>query len=212
VPAAEATTRASVTLGRPVLHALAATWRIRRHGEEFAPGTFDRPRPAVYVFWHAQILPLTWAHRRLGLVALISQHQDGEYIARIVRSWGFGTARGSSTRGGSGGLRQLVRALQGGTSVAVSPDGPRGPAEVAKPGAFAAARLAGVPLVPVAAAVSRAWRLRSWDRFVVPQPFARIDVAYGDPVDPGSDESGSLAELAEEVTVRLRALAGALGG
>jgi lysophospholipid acyltransferase (LPLAT)-like uncharacterized protein len=210
VPAGEAATRAAVTLGRPVLRALAATWRIRRHGAEFAPGSFDRSRPAVYVFWHAQILPLSWAHRRRGLVALISQHQDGEHIARIVRSWGFGTARGSSTRGGSAGLRQLVRALEGGVSVAVSPDGPRGPAEVAKPGAFAAARLAGVPLVPVFAVASRAWRLRSWDRFVVPQPFARVDVAYGTPVPSGSAESGSLAQLAEEVTVRLRALAGAL--
>jgi lysophospholipid acyltransferase (LPLAT)-like uncharacterized protein len=202
----ERLTRVAVAVaGKPLLHALATSWRLRVHGAGFAPGTFDRGRPAVYVFWHAHLLPLTWAHRDRGVVGLVSRHQDGEYIARLMRDWGYGTARGSSTRGGSTGLRQLVRALQDGASVGITPDGPRGPAGIAKAGAVAAARMAGAPIIPVAAAARRAWRLASWDRFMVPRPFTRLVVGYGSPIEPG-EEAGSLEELAGTVTERLREL------
>lgn len=138
-------------------------------------------RPKVFVFWHAWILPLVYLHRNEGAVVLISRHADGEYIARVVEKMGFRTARGSSSRGGAQGLRELVRAVRGGADAAITPDGPRGPARQFKPGGLLLSRITGAPLVPVRVRAPGAWRIDSWDRFIVPKPFSRIEVAYGEP-------------------------------
>jgi hypothetical protein len=168
---------------------LAATWRFRRRGAEHLEAARASGRPVLFCLWHSRILPLLYFHRHEGIVTLVSRHRDGAHLARLAVRWGYGTVRGSSGRGGDIGLLGLVRVLGRAGEAAMTPDGPRGPAERVKPGAVAAAQRAGAVLLPVTAAPNRAWWLASWDRFCLPQPFAWIDVVYGAPltVAPGKD-------------------------
>lgn len=163
--------------------ALACTWRWRRLDDDGAPRPVRPPltlEPAVYALWHEHLLPLAFAHRRSGTVALVSEHRDGEILVRVLRRLGLGAARGSSTRGGSRGLRDMVRAGREGRPVAFTPDGPRGPARSCKPGVVRAAAETGLPVVPLGAAASSGRRLDSWDRFLVPSPFSRIYLSRGE--------------------------------
>jgi lysophospholipid acyltransferase (LPLAT)-like uncharacterized protein len=139
-------------------------------------------QPVIYVLWHSTLLPIAYTHRGQGVVSMTSQSADGEYISRLLQHWGNDAARGSSSKGGDSALREMVRAVRSGHSAAITPDGPRGPREVMKPGVVQLAQLSGAPLVPVSAGASSAWRLSSWDRFLVPKPFSRVHVAYGEPV------------------------------
>lgn len=174
--------RRLVFLGGGVLRALAGTWRVRVVGGEHIAKLRQARQPFVFACWHGELLPLIWHHRRQGVAVLVSEHRDGELIARVAAGLGFSTVRGSTTRGGGRALLALSRLLQEGREVAVTPDGPRGPARTYAPGALVAAQRAGAPVLIVSMSVDRAWRLRSWDRFVIPKPFARITVAYGEPV------------------------------
>jgi lysophospholipid acyltransferase (LPLAT)-like uncharacterized protein len=176
-------------LGTWLVRALAASWRYRLRGAEHLGAVRAAGRPFIFVLWHSRILPLLYLHRGEGIVLLISRHRDGGYLADLAEGWGYRSVRGSSKRGGEIGLLGLVRALQDGANAAVTPDGPRGPAERVQPGALAAAQHSGAVLVPIGARPSAAWWLRTWDRFCIPRPFARIDVAYGVPLDvgPGKD-------------------------
>lgn len=164
------------------LRALASGWRFEIVGREHLSGLHPNGEPAIWVMWHAHFLPLLWLHRDEGTTLLISRHQDGERFARVASRLGYRTLRGSSTRGGAAALLGLIRSLQDGAQVAIAADGPRGPRERAKPGAVAAALSTGAPIVPVAVSASPAWRLRSWDGFLLPAPWARVRVAYGPPL------------------------------
>jgi lysophospholipid acyltransferase (LPLAT)-like uncharacterized protein len=126
----------------------------------------------VLALWHGQMLPLLTTHRDSGIAVLISEHRDGEIIARVAKAFGVGTVRGSTSRGGSRALLEMVAFLRRGGEVAITPDGPRGPRHRFAPGALVAAHRAGVPVVGMAAHADRAWRLRSWDVFEIPKPFA----------------------------------------
>lgn len=165
--------------GVVVVRLLALTWRVRR----VRPRVFDDPVrdrvPTVFVLWHGQILPLLAIHRNTRIAVLISEHADGEIIARVAERLGFRTVRGSTSRGAGRALVEMTRELANGGLVAVTPDGPRGPSHSFAPGALIAAQRAGVEIVPLAAAASRGWRLRSWDRFLIPKPFSRVAIAYG---------------------------------
>ncbi len=167
------------------LRLLAATWRYHVRGWEHVRTARAAGRPIVYVLWHSRILPLLYHRRGEGMALLISRHRDGGYLAALSERWGYRVVRGSSKRGGEVGLLGLVRQLQSGAEVALTPDGPRGPAEQVKPGAVAAAQHAGALLVPAGARASPAWRLRSWDRFLIPKPFASVDIVYGAPLAVG---------------------------
>ena len=180
-------------VGALVVRALAATWRIRLRGPQ--PVRADGGTALVVVLWHSRLLPLLYYHRRRGIVLLISRHRDGGYLADLAEQWGYRTIRGSSKRGGAAGLRGIVRELQKGAIVALTPDGPQGPAEKVKPGAIIAAQHAGAPLVPLTAIASRAWWLSSWDRFCIPKPFARIEIAYGTPIFVGAGKEGAAAAV-----------------
>lgn len=168
----------------------------------------------IFALWHGELLPPTFRHRRTDIVTLASQSGDGEYITRVLHHWGFHVVRGSSSRGGDTALRELIRLVRGGRSIAITCDGPRGPRRQLKHGVLQIAQLTGAPLVPVGSAASRAWRLRSWDRFVVPRPFSRICVAYGDservPRGTRADELPALAAhfeaRLEEMTRRAEAV------
>jgi lysophospholipid acyltransferase (LPLAT)-like uncharacterized protein len=174
---------------------LARTWRFREAGREHPQSLYDARRPFVFALWHSRILPLLYLHRHEAMVLLISRHRDGGLLATLAERWGYRFVRGSTQRGGEVGLLGVVRALQGGAVVAITPDGPRGPAQRVKPGIVAAAQHAAVPVVPATARSSRAWWLSTWDRFCIPKPFATIEVFYGAPIGIDSGKAGLRAGI-----------------
>ncbi|MGK2935034.1 MAG: lysophospholipid acyltransferase family protein [Gemmatimonadaceae bacterium] len=188
------TDRLAIILGGRLIRLLASTWRYRVLGEDELTKLRAAGAPFVFSIWHGQLLPLLWHHRGQGVAILVSEHKDGELIARFAESLGYGTIRGSSSRGAAGALLGLVRALNEGREVGITPDGPRGPACSYAPGAAVAASKAGALILPLAAHANRAWRLRSWDRFMIPKPFARVTLAYGEPVLLPDDARAAAAE------------------
>jgi lysophospholipid acyltransferase (LPLAT)-like uncharacterized protein len=168
-------------VGGLVLRALGMTWRIRREGHEPFESLLAAGTPFIVVFWHGEIVPVTWIHRGRGIAPLISQHADGEIIARIVEGLGYRTIRGSTTRGGVRALLEAAQRVQEGITIGFTPDGPRGPHRVFQPGAVIVAQRTGRPIIALGITASRAWRLRSWDRHIVPKPFARVTVRYSTP-------------------------------
>jgi lysophospholipid acyltransferase (LPLAT)-like uncharacterized protein len=193
--------RAVVGAGGALLTSLMRSTRWEVEGAERFEALTGKP--CVYVLWHGRLLPCSYYHRTRGLATLISQHRDGDYIAGVVeRWWGFHAIRGSSSRGGTSALREIVRTLRRGTAVAITPDGPRGPRQKMKTGPLLAAQLAGVPLMPVSAGSRSAWWLGGWDRFLIPKPFSRIRLLYGEPVtvprEAGEREVEAIAAHLEE--------------
>ncbi|HZF67618.1 MAG TPA: lysophospholipid acyltransferase family protein [Gemmatirosa sp.] len=170
--------RAGVALGVPLLRLLARTWRVREVGREGLDTARREGAGVVLALWHGQMLPMLVTHRDRGVAVLISEHRDGEIIARVAHAFGCRTVRGSTSRGGSRALLEMVAQLRRGVEVAVTPDGPRGPRHQFAPGALLAAHRAAAPLVGMVAHIERAWRLRSWDEFEIPKPFSRITIAY----------------------------------
>lgn len=160
-------------------------------------------RPFVACCWHGRMMLICCVRpRAMRAVALISAHHDGQLAARTMRLVGVRTIVGSSSRGGHGAIRQCVAALANGALVVITPDGPRGPARVAAPGAIEIARLAGVPIVPVSHATSRARRLRSWDESMFPLPFARDVFICGTPIEPPSS-ADAIETARRELQARL---------
>jgi len=184
----------------PLLRGLAASWRVREVDET---GEIARPRralePAVYALWHAELLPLALVYAPAGLATMISHHRDGEIAANLVEALGARVVRGSSSRGGSDALRAMARLGRDGWPLAITPDGPRGPAGRSKPGVVRLAARCGLPVVPVAARPAAAWRLRSWDRFIVPKPFTVVHVEFAPriavPPDAEADLDAWLARI-----------------
>ncbi len=168
-------------VGAGLLGAVGRSLLFQIEGQEHVQGCRSRGQPVIFAHWHRWILPLAYLHRRQGIVVLVSDHRDGEYITSVIEQMGFATARGSSTRGGTKGLKALVRAGREGRDMGITPDGPRGPALACKPGALVAAQLSGAPIVPIAVESAGVWQLESWDRFVFPKPFAAVRVRYGAP-------------------------------
>lgn len=154
--------------------------------------------PVIAAFWHARILmmPEAW-QRPEPRQMLISPHRDGRLITRTIARFGVSSIEGSSRRDGSKALRRIVLALRAGITVGITPDGPRGPRMRAKPGLVAAARLAGVPILPVTFSTSRGRIFNSWDRFLLPLPWGRGVFLYGPPIDAHADAG-------DPETIRLR--------
>ena len=191
----------------PAITLLARSWRMRTVDENRWRPIYEARRPHVFLLWHEALLPLLWQHRGQGVVIVVSEAREGQYLADLARSLGYAAVRGSSTRGGARALLGAVRELQEGRSVAFTPDGPRGPRRELKPGVLAAAQRGHATVVPIHAEAEWAWRLHSWDRFVIPKPAARVTVRYGRPfeVEPGE---GGLARGQEEAIARLEEIAG----
>ena len=199
------------TAGRLVLDALMKSVRFEVRDDPAYTALAKSGQPVIYALWHGRLLPLTWHHRGRGIGALISLSKDGEYIARVVQGWGYQVIRGSTSRGGSRALAEMIRLGRKGRSLAFTPDGPRGPRERMKPGVLVAAMRAGVPIVPLSAAATRAWWFEGWDRFLVPKPFSRIVLSHGAPliVPPDTDEAG-IERLSQELENTLQRLQGRL--
>ena len=173
---------AIAAIGAPLVALLGLTLRLRIDGQEHLDAAGGPGQPYVLAFWHGRILPMTFFFRDRGIVAIASENFDGEWIARILARFGYGAARGSSSRHAGAATRQLVRDVRAGRPVAFTLDGPRGPARKAKPGAVWLAGATGAPLLPCHIEADRSWELSSWDRAQIPKPFSRVHLAVGPPI------------------------------
>ncbi len=194
--------RLSVLAGGNFLRVLSKTWRYRAVGDGPVKKLRKSKTPILFALWHGQMLPLLWYHRDQGVAIVVSEHSDGEIIARILVWMGYRLIRGSTSHGADRALLGIVRTLKNGDDVAITPDGPRGPARKFAPGAVVAANRAGAPIIPALAHVDRFWTLSSWDGFVIPKPFARITIAYGPPTRieaPTTREAAAQAPRLEQL-------------
>lgn len=213
----DAVRRALCWLGAQYIRFVHATGRWSVVRGDIPQALWERGEPFILCFWHGRLLmmPYCWNHR-VAIHMLISQHRDGQIIARTVGHFGIRTIAGSSKRGGAGALRAMLKVLQGGECVGITPDGPRGPRMRASDGIVAVARLAGVPIVPATFAADRRKVLGSWDRFVVAWPFARGVLAWGEPIRVERDADEAAVEAArarvEDALNALTAEADALMG
>jgi len=185
-----------------LLRLLGATWRIEilgvdpRQGADSAEQQPPIPAAQLAALFHESMLPCAWFFRDRGYSVAVSRSRDGDLIRASLLALGYREpARGSSSRGGSAALRGLVRQYSRGTTVSVLIDGPRGPARVAKPGIISLARMVDAPIQPVAFSARPALRLGSWDRSLIPLPFARVVCAFGRPL-PASTNGDEIHEQA----------------
>lgn len=194
-------------LGAPVIAALGRTWRYVSEGAEAYDQIVASGQRPIMAFWHGRILPATIFWRDRGIIVITSENFDGEWIARIIKRFGFGAARGSSSRGGVKALVQMKRLMQQGHPTAFTLDGPRGPAEQAQPGAVWLARATGQPILPFHIEAAAAWQARSWDRTQVPKPFTRVAVAVGPPFRvPEEADAAGLERRRVDLEAELRRL------
>lgn len=181
------------------------TTRLRvLHGERKAR-LREKNQRFIYAFWHQRQVFFTWTHRGDGASVLVSRSKDGELIAETMRLSDIGACRGSSSRGGAAAARELIETVKAGFDIGITPDGPKGPAREVKEGVVYLAQKAGIPILPIANALSNRIELkRSWDKFHVPLPFGKGVVGYGEPiwVKDGDD----LAQKAGELKAALDAL------
>ncbi|MDQ3908330.1 MAG: lysophospholipid acyltransferase family protein [Acidobacteriota bacterium] len=173
-----------------VIRLLGATARFTVEGSEHLEEATRGTLQPIYTFWHEQILAGTYFFRRRGIVVMTSQSFDGEYIARFIRRFGYGAARGSSTRGGVGALAEMIRLARAGLPTGFSIDGPRGPRRVAKMGAVQLAKKTGCAILPFTLNPARYYAAPTWDRLQIPLPFTRVRVRIAPPirVAPDSDD------------------------
>lgn len=173
--------------GYPLLAALGRTWRWEVRGAGHLDAVRTSGRLPILALWHGRILPAVLYFRDRGIVAITSENFDGEWIARIMGRFGYGAARGSTSRGGSRALIQLRRDMAAGRAAAFTVDGPRGPARQAQAGAVWLAKVTGNPVVPFHIEADRRWELPSWDRGQVPRPWSRVALAIGAPLEVPGD-------------------------
>ncbi|HEV3468212.1 MAG TPA: lysophospholipid acyltransferase family protein [Pyrinomonadaceae bacterium] len=181
-----------------LIRAVGATARFSVEGwENHEAATRDGGLP-IYNFWHGQIFLTTYWWRWCRGVVVTSQSFDGEYIARFIQRLGYGTVRGSSTRGGAGALVELIRLMRAGCAAGFTVDGPKGPPRVAKMGSVLLAKKTGQPIVPVSTALDRYWALPSWDSFQIPKPFTRARVYVAPPIRVPADADDDALEAKRE--------------
>ncbi len=181
-------------VGYPLVALLGATLRWRVSGLDHLDRLHRDGTPPVMAFWHGRILAATYYFRRRGIVVITSENFDGEWVARIIERFGYGTARGSTSRSGRRALLQLKRAVAQGRPAGFTVDGPRGPAEQAQPGAVWLAGATGSPLLPFHLEAAHSWTARSWDRTQVPKPFSRVALVVGAPIEVPRDPAPDTLE------------------
>lgn len=185
-------------VGYRLIATLGSTLRWKTEGFEH----FDRIAAAghqpIMAFWHGRILPATYYFRNRGIVVITSSNFDGEWIAGIIERFGFGTSRGSTSRGGARALLQLSRDLSAGRPAGFTVDGPRGPARVSQPGAVWLAKASGHPVLPFHLEAERSWTLGSWDRTQIPKPFSTVAISIGEPFYVPRDADEQAVEQARQ--------------
>ncbi|HYG65787.1 MAG TPA: lysophospholipid acyltransferase family protein [Thermoanaerobaculia bacterium] len=204
-------------LGAGFIRGLAASVRRRYHGDELVRQWEQRGEHFILAFWHRHMLLMPYGYRGRRMTVLSSHSRDGEIMVRTLARLGIDTCRGSTTRGGAAGLRGLLRMAAEGSDLGFTPDGPRGPAGEVQQGVIIAAAMSGFPIQPAALAATRARRLGSWDRMVVPLPFSTVHYVYGEPlyVERRADPAAAAAELKRRLDAaeaEAERLAGRSGG
>jgi lysophospholipid acyltransferase (LPLAT)-like uncharacterized protein len=169
-------------LGTWLVHRLLRSLRLRVVGVEQLVALRRRHGPICYCAWHALMLLPIYHHRFTRGYLVVSEHADGELIARVVERIGYTLIRGSTTHGGARALIQAIRVVRAGHEIGITPDGPLGPRYVVQPGIVYLAQKSGCPIVPMGFASSRYWEFRSWDRFRLPKPWSRAELRYGGPI------------------------------
>jgi lysophospholipid acyltransferase (LPLAT)-like uncharacterized protein len=194
-------------VGYRVIAVLGRTLRWKTEGLEHFERLVASGRQPVMAFWHGRILPATYFFRRRGIIVITSENFDGEWIAGIIERFGYGTARGSTSRGARKALLQLTRDMAAGKAAGFTVDGPRGPARIAQPGAVWLAKATGNPVLPFHLEADRHWTLNSWDRTQIPKPFSTVALVVGEPFDVLAEANDEGIELARrDLTGRLQVL------
>jgi hypothetical protein len=175
---------------------LGATVRIAYRNREALVRARAVRGPYVLAFWHARLVLMRHAYPDRRVVVLHSRHRDSRVLGRVMRRFGIEQAWGSTTEGGAAGLRDVLRRNRAGSDVGIAPDGPRGPRRRVQPGVITLARLSGSPIVPVSYSARPARRLGSWDRTLLPLPFARAVFVYGEPIVVARDADATECERA----------------
>ncbi|NLO90436.1 MAG: lysophospholipid acyltransferase family protein [Elusimicrobia bacterium] len=155
----------------------------------------------IYAIWHSRLVFLVYSHRFRNVCALVSKSKDGEYLARLLSRFGFDTVRGSTSKGGTAALLNLLDRAQAGQHPVVTPDGPKGPQRTVQSGILLLAQKTGLPVIPVSCGLSRKIVFNSWDKFQLPLPFSKAVVAYGRPIHVG--EQDDTAAKSEEIRLEL---------
>jgi lysophospholipid acyltransferase (LPLAT)-like uncharacterized protein len=165
---------------------LGKTWRVK----VIMPSGVDifdpKSTPSIYCLWHSTLLVVAYVFRRTGKSVIVSSSRDGRLAADIAGRWGHSIIFGSSHKGGIAALRQSIKILKEGRSIGITPDGPKGPIEKAKGGAAQIALVSKRPLVAIRVKSDRAWRLKSWDKFLIPKPFAKLTITLSEPISPAA--------------------------
>jgi lysophospholipid acyltransferase (LPLAT)-like uncharacterized protein len=182
--------------GYRAIAVLGSTLRWRTEGLEHLDRIRTAGRQPIMAFWHGRILSATYYFRRRGIVVITSENFDGEWIAGIIERFGYGTARGSTSRGARRALLQLRRDMAAGKPAGFTVDGPRGPARVAQAGAVWLAKATGNPVVPFHLEADRYWSVSSWDRTQIPKPFSTVAISIGEPLEVRSDADDDAIERA----------------
>ena len=194
-------------IGYRLMTLLGSTLRWRTEGLEYLDQIVASGRQPIMAFWHGRILPATYFFRRRGIVVITSENFDGEWIAGIIERFGYGTARGSTSRGGSKALLHMMREMAAGKPAGFTLDGPRGPARVAQPGAVWLAKATRNPVLPFHLEADRHWTLKSWDRTQIPKPYAKVALTAGEPFNVAADADDAGIEGARQLLEnRLRGL------
>jgi lysophospholipid acyltransferase (LPLAT)-like uncharacterized protein len=190
----------------PLIAALGRTLRWSVDGLEHHDAIVRSGRQPIFSFWHGRICAATlfWQHR--GIIVITSENFDGEWIARIIRRFGYGAARGSTSRGGVKALVRLKRDMAAARPAGFTLDGPRGPARVAQPGAVWLAGATGNPLLPFHIESDRHWTMSSWDATQIPRPFSAAAIAIGAPIEVPDTNEPTIDEKRVELEASLASL------
>jgi lysophospholipid acyltransferase (LPLAT)-like uncharacterized protein len=176
----------SGTIISHLLHAviwlLRRTMRVTYIGSGIMPSFAAKGEGFIGVFWHSRLLMLPFIYPGSRIHILISSHRDGEIIANVMKRFGFGLVRGSSSKGGMAALREMIALLKQGSDLGITPDGPKGPPEVVKGGVAQLAKVSNKAVIPISYSASCAARFTSWDRFLFPLPFSRMVFVVGEPL------------------------------
>lgn len=189
------------TLAKIIIKALAFTMKLEFLHEERVRQFWDRDEKVIVVFWHGRLIMMGFSYKGKGIKTLISLHKDGELIARILKKLGFGSIRGSTTRGGAQAMREMIKAVKD-WDIAITPDGPKGPKYVVQDGVIALARLTGRPIMPLTFGSFRKKVFGSWDAFNLPYPFSCGIFMWGEPVYVKKEDD--MEEKRKELEGKLR--------